>query len=69
MKQLPNKRILKVYYGYHGKPFVKHPLIRLAGKYLAAMDFRVGDEIEVSVEPHRILITKRRQIQVKPGEA
>lgn len=68
MKKLPTTRTLKIYYGYHGKPYVKHPMIRLAGKYLSAMDFRIGDEIEVIFDASRIVITKRNLIHVAPGE-
>ena len=54
-------RTLKVYYGYHGPPYTKHPFIRLAGKYLTEMGFAIGDEIEVCIEQHRITITKKHR--------
>lgn len=68
MKTIPVKRILKVYYGYHGAPYVKHPMIRLAGKYLSAMNFKIGDQIEVAVSDNQIVITKTNLIHVIPSE-
>lgn len=68
MKLIPSTRTLKIYYGYHGKPYVKHPLIRLAGKYLAAMNFQIGDEIDVTVHTNQIVITKHQQVHVIPSE-
>ena len=55
-----NTRILKVYYGYHGRPYKQHPVIRLKGKYLATLDFRIGDTVEISAELGRIVITNKR---------
>ena len=50
-------RRLKVYYGHHGKTYKRHPVIRLAGKYLSTLDFKIGDMVEVTVESGRIVIT------------
>ena len=58
----PFKRILKVYSGYYcssiGHRYKSHPVIRLEGIYLSAIDFQIGDKIEVTTEHGRILITK-----------
>jgi len=50
-------RRLKVYYGHHGN-YTQHPVIRLGGKYLSLQDFKIGDKVEVTLEPGRIVITK-----------
>ena len=52
------KRTLKVYYGYHCGSYKRHPVIRLGGKYLANMDFKVGDVIEITIESGHIRIEK-----------
>ncbi len=59
---------MKVYYAYHGPPYVKCPMIRLAGNYLSAMNYNIGDEIEVAVGNEEIVITKRKQPHVLPRE-
>ena len=56
-----NKRQLKIYYGYHGNSDKKRPYIRLCGDYLSQMDFKIGDEIEITMEQNRILISKLQQ--------
>lgn len=66
MKQA--KRIMKVYYSYHGPPYVKCPMIRLAGNYLSAMNYNIGDEIEISVGNEKIVITKRIGSHVIPRQ-
>ena len=53
------KRTLKVYYGYHSNSCKRHPVIRLAGKYLLKLNFKVGDSIELKMESGRIVITKQ----------
>jgi hypothetical protein len=52
------KRRLKVYYGHHGNSYRQHPVIRLAGKYLSKLDFKIGDTVEITMELGRISITK-----------
>jgi len=52
------KRTMKVYYGHHSHSYGQHPVIRLGGKYLANMDFKIGDTIEIIIELGRISITK-----------
>ena len=52
------KRTMKVYYGHHSRSFSKHPVIRLGGKYLSNMDFKIGDAIEITTEFGRISIVK-----------
>ena len=61
------KRRKKVYYAFRlstsrlmfnkrgGK---RYPVIHLAGNYLSDSDFKIGDIIEVSLRPGRIVITK-----------
>ncbi len=59
---IPSKRKLKVYRGHFclrfGHAYKAHPVIRLGGIYLSALDFHIGDVIEVSAEKGRIVITK-----------
>lgn len=50
-------RKLKVYYGHH-KNYKQHPVIHLGGNYLSRLGFKIGDEIELSMEAGRIVITK-----------
>ena len=57
-------RSLKIYYAHHGNSYERHPVIRLAGKYLAEMDFQIGDRIEVTMQKNEICIRK-----VLPSEA
>jgi hypothetical protein len=52
------KRRLKVYYGHHSNSYTQHPVIRLAGKYLSKLDFKIGDTVEIVMELGRISITK-----------
>jgi hypothetical protein len=60
------KRRKKVYYSFRpstsriaNKPPGKlYPVIHLAGNYLAESDFKIGDAIEVSLTPGKIVITK-----------
>jgi hypothetical protein len=52
------KRRLKVYYGHHGNSYRQHPVIRLAGKYLSKLDFKIGDTVEITMELGRISIEK-----------
>ena len=62
-KRNPFKRILKVCSGYYcssiGHRLKPHPVIRLEGIYLTAIDFHIGDKIEVTAEKGRITITKK----------
>ena len=59
------KRTLTVYYGYHSNSYKRHPVIRLAGKYLSKLDFKIGDKIEITMEQNHILISKMQQEQNK----
>lgn len=52
-------RLRKVYYAHYDHELrAPHPVIRLAGKYLADYGFAIGDFIDVELKPHRIIITK-----------
>ena len=53
-------RKLKVYPGHHGNAFKPHPFIRLSGKYLSRFDFKIGDEVTVTLEPGRIVISNEK---------
>jgi hypothetical protein len=62
-----SKRRKKVYYAYRSSTsqlaYKKqsgkfHPVIHLAGNYLAESDFKIGDAIEVFIKPGEIVITK-----------
>ena len=56
--QRPQK-LCKVHRGpYDGDSGETHPMIRLGGRYLVGLGFRIGDIIDVSLEPCRITITK-----------
>lgn len=58
-KTLPRTRMRKVYYAYYDYEYgPPHPVIRLGGKYLEAYGFAIGDHIKVTLERHRISITK-----------
>jgi len=58
---LPKCRLRKVYSSYYDSEFGKpHPMIRMRGKYLASLGFRVGDTIEVQLDFGRITISKAR---------
>ena len=58
----PSKRVLKVYRGHYcsgmRNVYKPHPVIRLGGVYLSALDFQIGDVIEVKVKRGEIVITK-----------
>ena len=51
-------RRLKVYYGHHGSNYKRHPVIHIAGKYLAQVGFKIGDEIEISMEANLLTVKK-----------
>jgi type I toxin-antitoxin system toxin SymE len=51
-------RRLKIQYGHYHNSYHRHPVIRLAGKWLAGVDFKIDDTIEVAAEKGRIIITK-----------
>lgn len=57
-KERFSKRLLKVYYNQYPEAKKPHPVIRLGGIYLSHLDFQIGDEIEVIVEPGIIMISK-----------
>ena len=52
------KRLYKVYYGNYTYTNERHPLIRLEGKYLTDINFKIGDVIEITFEDNRIVIEK-----------
>jgi hypothetical protein len=49
------KRLYKVYYGNYTYTTERHPLIRLEGKCLNDLNFKIGDEIEITFENNRII--------------
>jgi hypothetical protein len=53
-----SKRYYKVYYGNYTYTNERHPLIRLKGKYLNDLNFKIGDVIEITFEDNRIIIEK-----------
>lgn len=53
-----SKRLYKVYYGNYTYTNERHPLIRLKGKYLSNLNFKIGDVIEITFEDNRIIIEK-----------
>ena len=64
-------RKLKVYYGSSPPLYRMYPMIRLVGKYLLQQGFRIGDEVEVTFEEGRIVITRvqaGKQTDVETGE-
>lgn len=58
MKAATTRR-LRVYYAHRPKGYSKFPVIRLGGNYLTQAGFRIGDELEVSISPSILTITKR----------
>jgi hypothetical protein len=62
------KIISEVRSGYHG--LLKHPLnptggylnlvpfIRIRGRWLADAGFQIGDDVQISVQPGQLIITK-----------
>lgn len=56
MKAKTNPVVRKVYYFTRGSQFL--PMIRLQGKYLDSLGFKVGDFIEVTATKNVITITK-----------
>ena len=52
------KRIRKVYYGQYPKAAKRHPVIHIEGKYLAQLNFHIGDHIEIALHHGQIIITK-----------
>ena len=58
------KRLYKVYYGNYAYTNERHPLIRLKGKYLNELNFKIGDVIEITFEDNRIVIEKVVNIQL-----
>lgn len=52
-------KLCKVYRGpYNTDSGETHPMIRFGGRYLESLGFKIGDIIEVNLEPCRITITK-----------
>jgi hypothetical protein len=71
IKNVPNRR-KKVYCAFrqstsnrmYKKPSGKrYPVIHLVGNYLSDSDFKIGDEIEVSLTPGKIVITKAQMYE------
>jgi hypothetical protein len=58
------KRMYKVYYGNYTYTNERHPLIRLKGKYLNDLNFKIGDVIEITFEDNRIVIEKLVNIKL-----
>lgn len=52
------RRTYKVYYGNYPYTNERHPLIRLKGKYLSNLNFKIGDSLEITFEKKRIVIEK-----------
>ena len=55
-----HRKMLKVYYRYYAGDKKPHPYIRLAGKQLDQLDFKIGDVVEVISTTGKILIRKRK---------
>lgn len=70
MKDKVITKKLKVYYGFYEKSKKKHPFIRLKGFYLARSGFKIGDEINVTIDANQIVITKvkNKPINIKRNE-
>jgi len=58
------KKLYKVYYGNYTYTNELHPMIRLKGKYLNELNFKIGDVIEITFEDNRIIIEKVVNIQM-----
>lgn len=59
-KYLSRYRELKVYYGFTQRKYRKIPVIRLAGDYLTAIGFSIGDKVTIELETHKVIITKEK---------
>jgi hypothetical protein len=59
-----NNRKLKVYYGPN-RGYKYCPVIHLSGKYLTQNGFKAGDEINVTLEENRIVISKIQKTETK----
>lgn len=60
-------RTLTVYYGYQGKNRI--PVIRLGGKYLDTMGFKIGDKVTITMEHNSIAIAKDLPSEADSGSA
>ena len=57
MKRTNSKRSLTVSSGYHRNCQEPHPYIRLKGIYLNKLGFKIGETVELRMEPGRIIIS------------
>ncbi len=64
-----NTRVLKIYYSHHASSNKRIPMILLRGCYLANMNFKIGDMIEVRVEKNEISIRKVLPSEAERGSA
>lgn len=48
----------KLTVGYMPGTGKNHPMIRLQGKWLEELGFKIGDRVEVTLSENRIVITK-----------
>lgn len=63
-----NARILKIYPQYFKRRYQKHvnlPLIRLCGRCVERIGFKIGGHVQVVYESGRIIITKVRPARKK----
>ncbi len=63
-----NTRILKIYPQYFQRRYQKHvnlPLIRLCGRWLERIGFKIGGHVQIVCESGRIIITKVKPIRKK----
>lgn len=59
MKKHKNQKLRKVYYEFYSSKNSKpHPLIKIAGQYLEAFGFKIGDKIKVELKKDRIQIVR-----------
>jgi hypothetical protein len=58
-------RSMKVYRAFHYHARKSHPVIRIGGKYLAKLGFKIGDRISIELSSDCIHITKQESNERK----
>ncbi|MCD7751027.1 MAG: type I toxin-antitoxin system SymE family toxin [Lachnospiraceae bacterium] len=61
---MKENRTLTVYYGNGGYNRPSVPVIHMQGKWLEALDFDIGEQINVECQEGRLIITKANEVVV-----
>jgi hypothetical protein len=51
-------RRFKIQYGHYRDSFKRHPVLRLAGRWLSNYGFQIGDSVTLQIEKGQIHISK-----------